>query len=750
MNNWVKRMLIGFWGLYIALGQASSSLADGAQDKQVTLVLLPGLTWESIQPDRSPNLHQLIKQGAAANLTLPFGGDDPSGYMAIGAGGRAVFHKEDWKAYHTGEQVLDEEEGSPVSAGQLYQRNTGESPTGHIVVPEIQTLRNMSRSSQHTIVPGALGTAVLSAGGRVAVIGNSDLGDEVYRPAVFAAMDNTGQTFGDVSRRLLRKDSAYLYGVGTDWDKLYQTYKQLRERTNFLVIETGDLTRLASKRHDLNPARKEQLYQQLLAEADRFLGQLSADVGPNRLLLVASPISFAENPSLNKAISVLLANGGGIPPGSVLTSNTTRQVGLVTVYDLALTVLSFLGLHESFAGGIGEPMQVVSAPGIDDSPAGFLEQQFRTLVSINQYRPIAVKGFVELMTILLFVTFVAQTIGGGGIPLLQHLLVGMLTLPAVFLLQSALGTDADGILFWGKMAAILLFTGSALAFLPSLRSRLLMLAAATGSLLTIDMLRQGAWMKESVLGYDLLGGARYYGIGNEYMGILIGSVLFVYVWARIAYPDRAKQIKQFAGIGFAMTILLLAAPQFGTNAGGALAAAFAFLYVLLTDSSRLTVKNKWKWIIGGFLAILLGMVTFHAWVPLGEQTHIGKAAVLLGQGDFAEIGKIISRKWLLNWRLLNVSAWGKMFWMVMLVVITDMIRLLINNRRHGTDSDRLLYSRFYFMAGIALFLLNDSGVLAAAGCMMFGAAGILTGSLNSERIQTNRFTQDDLAEDRTT
>ena len=32
-------------------------------------------------------------------------------------------------------------------------------------------------------------------------------------------------------------------------------------------------------------------------------------------------------------------------------------------------------------------------------------------------------------------------------------------------------------------------------------------------------------MKVSMLGYDPIGGSRYYGLGNEYMGVLIGSLV---------------------------------------------------------------------------------------------------------------------------------------------------------------------------------------------------------------------------------
>ena len=52
-------------------------------------------------------------------------------------------------------------------------------------------------------------------------------------------------------------------------------------------------------------------------------------------------------------------------------------------------------------------------------------------------------------------------------------------------------------------------------------------ALITAGLIIVDVIRGGVWIRYSFLGYDPVGGARYYGIGNEYMGILIGSAIMV-------------------------------------------------------------------------------------------------------------------------------------------------------------------------------------------------------------------------------
>ena len=47
----------------------------------------------------------------------------------------------------------------------------------------------------------------------------------------------------------------------------------------------------------------------------------------------------------------------------------------------------------------------------------------------------------------------------------------------------------------------------------------------TAALIVLDIATGGSMIRNSVLGYDPIIGARYYGIGNEYMGVVTGSII---------------------------------------------------------------------------------------------------------------------------------------------------------------------------------------------------------------------------------
>ena len=52
---------------------------------------------------------------------------------------------------------------------------------------------------------------------------------------------------------------------------------------------------------------------------------------------------------------------------------------------------------------------------------------------------------------------------------------------------------------------------------------------STAVLVGIDTVTGSSLMRFSFLGYDPIGGARFYGLGNEYMGIMIGALIMGWV-----------------------------------------------------------------------------------------------------------------------------------------------------------------------------------------------------------------------------
>ena len=85
-------------------------------------------------------------------------------------------------------------------------------------------------------------------------------------------------------------------------------------------------------------------------------------------------------------------------------------------------------------------------------------------------------------------------------------------------------------------------------------------ALITAGLIIVDVIRGGVWIRYSFLGYDPVGGARYYGIGNEYMGILIGSAIMGWALLRERPWVKTKNTA-FLDLAVFWQFFIIAAPQ---------------------------------------------------------------------------------------------------------------------------------------------------------------------------------------------
>jgi len=256
----------------------------------------------------------------------------------------------------------------------------------------------------------------------------------------------------------------------------------------------------------------------------------------------------------------------------------------------------------------------------------------------------------------------------------------------------------------------------------------LIIGVTTFLLITIDIILGEPLMKRSFLGYDSIIGARYYGIGNEYMGIYIGSTMLLV--GSLLQIRKNKLTLAITFIIFAVLILLLSYPTLGTNAGGTIAAIFA---VGITSYKILNLdwgRKSLYFFTTMFLLLITTLILFNFFIPTENQSHIGKAINQLFQGDFASILQTIRRKLETNWKLIQVSLWGK-------VMITSLVSLGIlfiwpkyNIRILGEYYQSIYYAFYGIIVGAFVALIvNDSGIVASSLMIIYLISPLLYVSL---------------------
>jgi len=234
-------------------------------------------------------------------------------------------------------------------------------------------------------------------------------------------------------------------------------------------------------------------------------------------------------------------------------------------------------------------------------------------------------------------------------------------------------------------------------------------------------------MRHSYLGYDPVIGARFYGLGNEYEGVLIGSAILFVASLYQAYkqsgrydsPRKSILLPGAAAIFFGLVLYYMVAPGLGTDAGGFLAGLVGF-FVAFARLQGLRIGKKGLLVLAG--GLMLGVAVLIAGSLLTDQplTHVGRVSQQIVSGEWAEVGKMLERKLAMNLRLIRVSMWSKVF-VVSLVVLG--LLALRNDRflRHlALDTPFLVKGFAGVIAGsLAGLVLNDSGIVTAATCIVF-------------------------------
>ncbi|TCP55415.1 hypothetical protein EV586_10367 [Tumebacillus sp. BK434] len=680
-----------------------------APARQVVIVVIDGLWQGAISEEETPNLIRLQQMGAVGvmNHNTLSKQNDVNTYLTIGAGSKASAPIGHVRAYGLTEPVKEEQR--PATGRDLYLRHLGREPQGEIVVPQIPQIRAAAESANYKLLPGQLGDAVHDLGGRTAVFGNTDHGAATHRPAALIAMDSGGTVdLGSLPDGLL-PDGTRPFGVRTDYAALERQFLQARREAALIVLETGDAGRVRAMRDQMTDEQAERAYRQAIREADGLIGKLLPAVGPQLLLAVVSPAAnpLPEAPTLSP---VILA-GGAISPGSLLTSGTTKRDGLIANYDLAPTFVQALGGDAQDYPFLGQPVSAQPVSGTL-AAADQLDRIVENMLLPSGMRRLLVRPWLNIWigaaALILFGTIFRQAWLRYVTPVAELLLIFPLVWLYVPLFHPLTGQD---ITLYTILLALAAWGGLQLIRQPLQRYGAL--AGLTVLTLLGDMLLGAPLMKESVFSYDPVVGARYYGIGNEYMGLLLGAALLLLNVLLALYPGKGKLGTL---VLFFAIVLLFAAPSFGTNAGGAMAAAIGGSYAFLQVCNvRMTLRN-WLW-IGGGAAVGLGLL--FALNLGGEQTHIGRAATLLLGGNFAEVWQILQRKVELNLHLLRVSAWGKL---LLLFIATLLVWRL---KRAG--SPFLLHNfKTQLVTAAAAFLVNDSGVVAAAIILLFAVVPLLS------------------------
>ncbi|GIM46304.1 hypothetical protein DNHGIG_18530 [Collibacillus ludicampi] len=718
--NRFPTIFLSIWLIALFIGGTSgSALADihsaildhPHPHKKVILLLVNRLGFHDLVSEDMPHVQEWAKRSALGLMNSNTGGakNDVNTYLTLALGVPTTTKKPP--------QIYNPEErtGEGLTAHLLYEERTGQTAAGPILV-NTPDFRHALEKLPYASSLGLTGNEWERRGIRTVVIGGMDEGQTVKRYGAMFAIDGKGRIpLGSmISKDVLIADPARPFGLRMDVTKVSDILGKTLESHDVTIIDAGDLSRLDAYRKQLTRNQFEQLRRKVLRETDQLIDLCLREANAETLVMMVTPRVSEESVSRAEWLAPLIMRGGAVKQASLLTSPTTRREGIVSNLDVAPTVLWHLGIP-SPPQMLGHPMQGIQTEYPLDKTNVLALQTARTF----SLRPKVMVGFgIFSLCVLLFFVFRAW-IGMQVVSLILAECLGfsLLAGPLIWLLLPLFpATSWQGAFVAGGLMLAAVLAG--ISLFRSCYLRLAALSLLTAAVVVADVGTGGHLAAQSILSYDPIVGARYYGIGNEYMGYTLGTVLLSFGCLLEAFPQRRKAITvTFAGF-FLFLLYFFASPRLGTNAGGALTAAAAFSVTLFLLKKKRWTLAGWGVLSLSMLAALVILLVFNH-PDLALPTHISQAARTVWQQGSGEMERTILRKLLTSWRVINWTFLGPVF-----IVLLSLFLIFLSLRNSVKERVRREFPFLYIsVTGITSgacvgLCVNDSGIVVAVMMMM--------------------------------
>ena len=685
---------------------------------KVLLIGIPGLGFDDLGSGATPNLDRMVATGALGAMSVRtlslHPRPSPEGYATLGA-------------------------GSQVRAGAAAGDAVNEG--GGVLLPQVATVIADAGSHRPT-PPGSLGDALHAAGKRTAVVGNADLApnlavptmsgrDIVERPAAVALMDGEGRVdTGQVEPGILLEETDEApFGWRADADQVVAATNLALTDADVVLVDPGDLDRAAALADIEAPPRfTVPARDRALRDTDALLGRLTADLPPDVLVLVVSVVP----PAAEWRLTPVVATGAGVVPG-YLHSPSTKRLGLVTLTDLAPTVLAAVGADVPGAM-IGRPLRyhpgepdVARLAGLDDAAA------FRQSIYY-----LTILGFIVFQAVVyLLVAAVLRRprpesparwtaplrVAVLRVPVLRVVVLAVVAFPLATYLFRALPFAPA----WGWRAVpLLVVMAAAIALVASRTGRrsprrpmapLAWILGLTLAVLLVDVATGARLQLASLMGYSPETVARFYGVGNPTFAVMAATALLATA-LHLEHAPRRKEALVAAGAVLALVVVVDGAPGLGDDVGGMLALPIVFTLAMVAFSGR---RLSWRSVALAVAAtvIVVGLATVVDLVRAPDaRSHLGRLAAETVDDGEGGLVTTIARKADASFRILRASVWS---WLVPVIAAFGLFVLARGRAAEllPPGSPRRTGLAAALAAGLLGFVVNDSGVIVTAVVLVF-------------------------------
>lgn len=678
-----------------------------AEDKpvpeQVIIYMIDKLDLNDLSPEVTPNLWAIQNKAGLGLLNTLSAGERTSKNVTctISAGKLALGSSNADLNFKANEIIQGEK------AGDIFYRNTGILPADHNIV--INSIEVIKKNNENLGLgkPGRLGDELHAMGLKTAVIGNADLPGYYSRTGPLIVMDSRGIIDnGFIAKEVVEKSSPLLFS--SNYHAILQVYKNLNDY-DVVLIDFGDLARLDQLGSLFSNEQSQKERIKRLQAIDACIGNLQKQIDNNSIIYVISPTPSRAAFEQGQLLTPLIIDKPGFT--GVLTSYSTRREGIVSSINLKNSIL-----HD-FNPAIRDTIYAQPASGVYVNLNSIIQRA--AFDYVNQ--PWVVTIHIAIILFFLILALLCR---------LKKKSAALTDYPILFALAIPLGLLLIGNfdvfnrwLFLGLSLGINLLLTLFCWFVsrPLKISPLNTILLLTILVIALDLIFSLGMIEHSMLSYRITSGSRYYGLGNEYMGILIGATIAFTALQLQQSFSRRKLI--LVALLFTLIVFLIAYPLFGINVGGSITACIGLGYTYLRYRQQKINFAKIFFLILGTFALVSVMAIIDLKQPVEIQSHLGHSVNLLLVGGWEEILGIISRKIQMQIRVINYSVWG---WVFLFLVLVS--TYLVYRPAHLVKKTRQQLPVIYAalqgitMAAVIAIIVNDSGITAAAVLALYFVA----------------------------
>ncbi|MDD5447722.1 MAG: hypothetical protein PHO53_00940 [Actinomycetota bacterium] len=695
----------------------SDSFSSVETEKKMVVLIVDHLRMEDISPSLTPFLWNLSKKHSVGLLSTRAAGGLGAEYLSLGSGARV-------RGVNGSDLCLNTQEVIPtfstgMSAGQAYLEFTGrEPPPNGVVCLKWEEVRQKNEELGLEENIGLLGQCLDEGGINVAVVGNSDLLEALSRNATLICANKGGSIpLGDVSDSNLEPFLEKATGSRVDLEKVTNTTRRFLGESSFVVVDSGDTARVEKEQKSMSLELFEERRNEAISQADHLAEELFGLLDmKTSAFVVISPRATEDELKQGNYLTPLVAAGEGFDSGPrILSSDSTRRMGIVDNSDFLPTVLNFFGI----------PIPgVVSGSGMKSSSCSesleYLGKLDRQVPITRNARWMTIVPYCVLNLILfalIIVRFFPRRFrleageGSQGLRrVLAPLCIVFLAGPLAFITISAFFYEnyAFPVLY---CIVFMLIVGLGVWWLQKEKKldSAVSLCLLTAGVLILDALFGGRLLMFPLLGGGALEGMRFFGFSNVIAGILISSSIWGAAGIISRDEPQSGTRRLLVLVGLVFMSFVLGFGMFGANFGGFVTAIFTVLIFFFVLSPEFL---SWKkFVLAAIITLVSGalMLTIDA---LLVRSHAGRGVSL----GMERLIPIIQNK--ISIHLQEITK----FLIPAVIFILAIIAFLFWIRRPGSfwmreweqNKPRMAALYSTLLGSLLGFAINDSGITLMA------------------------------------